>query len=48
VAVVGKLHHALADGAAAAALLANITDQGDTDVGVADRVEAHRGTRVPQ
>lgn len=50
VAVVGKMHHALADGAAANALLANITDGAASKVPTRDQAEAETSPgleRVP-
>lgn len=47
VAIVGKIHHAMADGLAANAMLANIMDVSSTDLRTSVRAEAHEGVDDP-
>ncbi|KAA1421701.1 wax ester/triacylglycerol synthase family O-acyltransferase [Nocardioides humilatus] len=47
VAIVGKIHHALADGLAANAMLANVMDVSSTDVRPSVRGEKHDGVDDP-
>lgn len=47
VAVVGKIHHAVADGLAANAMIANIMDVSSTDVRPAVHAESDEGRRPP-
>ncbi|MDZ5619775.1 wax ester/triacylglycerol synthase family O-acyltransferase [Nocardioides sp. HM23] len=47
VAIVGKIHHAMADGLAANAMLANVMDVSSTDMRTSVRTEAHEGVDDP-
>jgi diacylglycerol O-acyltransferase / wax synthase len=47
VAIVGKIHHAMADGLAANAMLANVMDVSSTDVRTSVRTEEHEGVDDP-
>lgn len=47
VAVIGKMHHALADGAAANALLGNVTDVRSAELPEVEQVDEEPLTRVP-
>ena len=47
VAVVGKIHHAMADGLAANAMLANVMDVSSTEMRTSVRSEAHDGVDDP-
>ena len=47
VAIVGKIHHAMADGLAANAMLANIMDVSSTDMRTSVRSESHEGVDDP-
>ena len=47
VAIVGKIHHAMADGLAANAMLANVMDVSSTEMRTSVRAEAHDGVDDP-
>lgn len=47
VAIVGKIHHAMADGLAANAMLANVMDVSSTEMRTSVRTEAHDGVDDP-